>query len=144
VAKSYEEMLERADSVAEAKQIRQQKRGLWKDYGLSITLAFLFFASWLGQGITQWISFSNEQAAHGEPSRIADFFADFWRATLENWQSEFLQLLSFVVLTGFLIHRGSSESKDGDAEIQASLDRIERRLERLDGTGQRKPVGSVQ
>lgn len=134
MAKTYEEMIEHADTLDEAKQIHSKKRGLWKDYGLSITLAILFLASWLGQGITQWISFSNEQATHGEAARIGDFFADFWRATLENWQSEFLQLLTFVVLTAYLIHRGSGESKDGDAEIKASLERIERRLERLENT----------
>jgi hypothetical protein len=133
MAKSYEEMIDKADNLDAAKETERKKRGLWKDYGLSITLATLFLASWIGQGITQWMSFSDEQAAHGEPVRVGAFFADFWRATLENWQSEFLQLLTFVVLTAYLIHRGSGESKDGDAEIRASLDRIERRLERLEG-----------
>jgi hypothetical protein len=36
----------------------------------------------------------------------------------ENWQSEFLQLLTFVVLTTFLIHRNSHESRDSDDEMQ--------------------------
>jgi hypothetical protein len=36
---------------------------------------------------------------------------EFGSATMENWQSEFLQLLAMVVLTSFLIHRGSAESK---------------------------------
>lgn len=51
---------------------------------------------------------------------------------MENWQSEFLQLLTFVVLTSFLIHRGSHESRDTDDEMKAQLDRMEARLERID------------
>jgi hypothetical protein len=37
-----------------------------------------------------------------------------------------------VVLTSFLIHRGSPESKDGDDRMQEQLDRIEKRLERIE------------
>ena len=49
---------------------------------------------------------------------------------MENWQSEFLQLLTFVVLTTFLIHRGSHESRDSNEGL---LLRIEDRLARIEG-----------
>ena len=59
---------------------------------------------------------------------------------MENWQSEFLQLLTFVVLTSFLVHKGSHESKDGDEEIRATLERIERKLEAAQqNSGSRTP-----
>ena len=51
-------------------------------------------------------------------------------------QSEFLQLLTFVVLTTFLIHRNSHESRDSDDEMQRSLNRIEKRLKALEEAGQ--------
>jgi hypothetical protein len=54
-------------------------------------------------------------------------------STLENWQSEFLLLFSFVVLSALFIHRGSAESKDSDEQMQKSLDRIEKRLKALEG-----------
>jgi hypothetical protein len=31
--------------------------------------------------------------------------AEFWQATLENWQSEFLQLASFVILSAYLVYK---------------------------------------
>jgi hypothetical protein len=68
-----------------------------------------------------------------------------WRwgqATFENWQSEFLQLLAFVVLTSFLIHRGSHESKDGDDELRATLDRVEARLARIELLAVARGAGS--
>jgi hypothetical protein len=41
--------------------------------------------------------------------------ARFWFESTQNWQSEFLALLGMVVLSIFLRHRGSPESKPVDA-----------------------------
>jgi hypothetical protein len=90
-------------------------RHLWKNYSLSIVLAMLFLVSWAIQTWTGWINFSAEQQAHGEAAAVFGDGGYVWHwaeATFENWQSEFLQLLTFVVLTVNLRHRGSHESKD--------------------------------
>ena len=63
--------------------------------------------------------------------QFQEFIPEFWSRTLENWQSEFLQLLTFVVLTTYLYHKGSHESKDSDEEMQAALARIEQKLKSL-------------
>ena len=47
---------------------------------------------------------------------------------MSAWQSEFLQLFSFVVMAALVIHKGSAESKDGEEKIEASLRRIEEKL----------------
>ena len=101
---------------------------MWREFGLSLALTGLFFATWLGQGIAEWQVFTDEQRAHGEPVAAGDFFATFAQSTLENWQSEFLQLFAFVVLAALYIHRGSAESKDGTEQMEASLRRIEEQL----------------
>ena len=109
---------------------------LLRDYSLSIVLAVLFLFSWLLQTTTGWVEFAADQRAHGE---VAQLFGDsgyFWswmQSTFENWQSEFLQLFTMVVLVAFLIHRGSQESKDSDAELRAMLEEIEERLYRIEG-----------
>ncbi len=46
-----------------------------------------------------------------ESPDIPGRFSDFVEATFENWESEFLQMGMYVVLTAFLYQRGSSESK---------------------------------
>ena len=74
---------------------------------------------------------TNEALQHGQEFMWSEFWPRFGQATFENWQSEFLQLFTFVVLTTFLIHRGSHESKDSDEEMQAALTRIEKRLDSL-------------
>jgi hypothetical protein len=70
--------------------------------------------------------------AHGEAVVVSDYLVQFGQSTLENWQSEFLQLFSFVVFSAVLIHKGSAESKDSDEEMQAALKRIEKRLDELE------------
>ena len=109
-------------------------RGLWHDYGLSITLATLFLAAWTLQTWTGWVEYASDQAAAG---RAAEAFGDdgyVWRwaqATFENWQSEFLQVFIFIVLTTFLVHRKSHESPDTDYEMEAALRRIEAKVDEL-------------
>ena len=107
---------------------RTSGRSVWREFGLSIGLMILFFSTWIGHGITQWQAFTDEQLAHGEQPAVGDFVSDFGRATLENWQSEFLQLFAFVTLAALYIHKGSAESKDGEERLEASLRRIEENL----------------
>ncbi len=108
---------------------------LFKNYGLSLILGVLFLTSWIGQGITQWMEYSQQQSDHLLEANFSDFLPFFLSSTLENWQSEFLQLLTFVVLTSFLIHKGSHESKDSDEEMKALLEKIDRKLTTKSGKG---------
>lgn len=114
--------------------IRRERRvrKIWTNFGLSLAFCAFFLVSWIAQGLAEWGSFSAEQRAHGEPVAVSDFVVAFGQSTLENWQSEFLQLFSFVVLAAVLIHKGSAESKDGDEQMQATLNRIERRLDEIE------------
>jgi hypothetical protein len=112
---------------------------IWHDYGLSITLAAMFLVAWALQTWTGWMQFAAEQEAHGS---IANAFGNdgyVWswaQATFENWQSEFLQVFTFIVLTTFLVHRHSHESPDSDHETEAALRRIEAKIDELE---QREP-----
>ena len=119
---------------------------LWRDYNLSIVLFAMFLASWVLQGVTQWFEMANEAQAHGQAASMAEFLPAFLSATFENWQSEFLQLFTMVVLTAYLIHKGSHESKDTDDKVNEALARIERRLERIEHgvDGGPLPTGSSQ
>ena len=102
---------------------------LWESFGLSIAFLALFLVSWIGQAFAEWGVFAQEQQVHGQQAHIGDFLVAFGQSTFENWQSEFLQLFSFVVFSAILIHRGSAESKDGTDRIEESVKRIERRLD---------------
>jgi hypothetical protein len=113
---------------------RRAGRSVWKDFGLGIALMVLFFATWIAHGITEWQTYTDEQRAHGESTTAGDFVAQFSQSTLENWQSEFLQLFAFVSLAALYVHKGSAESKDSDEKVEASLRRIEQHLGTLPGS----------
>lgn len=85
--------------------------------GLSIVLFLLFFFSLAGQSITGWHEYNEDQQEHRQPTiGYSEYLATghFIEATFENWESEFLQMAAYVVLTIFLFQKGSSESKNPD------------------------------
>jgi hypothetical protein len=113
--------------------IRNEKRRTgaqktWKNFGLSLAFCVLFLISWAAHAAAEWQVFTDEQREHNQPVAVGDFTAEFAQSTLENWQSEFLQLFSFVVMSAVLVHKGSAESKDSDDRMQEALRRIERKL----------------
>ena len=115
-------------------------RRAWRDYGLSMTLVVLFLGAWTLQTWTGWLEFAAQQRAAGAvPAAFGDdgYVWSWAQATFENWQSEFLQVFIFVVLTTFLVHRKSHESPDSDYETEASLRRIEAKLDALEARVER-------
>jgi len=92
-------------------------RTLLRDNGLSIVLVTLFAVFFVGQVITGRIEHNKQQAREGLPKVSYSEnlqSGDFLEATMENWESEFLQMACYVLLTAFLYQRGSAESKDPD------------------------------
>ncbi|NJD29282.1 MAG: hypothetical protein FIA92_13425 [Chloroflexi bacterium] len=105
------------------------------DYSLSLVLAGLFIVSWLIQSTAGWVEFAAEQEQHGQIASLFGPSGYIWtwlEATFENWQSEFLQLFTMVVLTTFLIHRHSHESRDNQDQMQEQIEQI---LAELKGKG---------
>jgi hypothetical protein len=89
-------------------------RRLFRENGLSIVLVSAFLAFWIGQSVAGHREYNAEQRQHGEPeSEYGEYLrsAHFWEASTENWESEFLQIFSYVFLTAFLFQKGSAESK---------------------------------
>lgn len=88
-----------------------------RDNGLTIALAAMFVFSLLGMMLSGHSAYNSELQDHG--AAVLGFFAylatgDFLSALFENWESEFLQMAAYVMLTAMLFQRGSSESRDPD------------------------------
>jgi membrane protein implicated in regulation of membrane protease activity len=85
--------------------------------GLSIALLALFCLSLAGMLVSGTHAFNEEAAAHNAaPLSLAEFALSgrFISALFENWESEFLQMATYVVLTAYLFQKGSAESRDPD------------------------------
>ena len=113
-----------------------------REYSLSLVLAALFLVAWLLQTASGWQAFASEQHAHGQAASAfgPDGYLWTWmEATFENWQSEFLQLFTFVVLTVVLIHRESHESRDSQDRMQEQVEEILERLRAMEGKAKESP-----
>jgi hypothetical protein len=90
----------------------------FRNNGLLIVNAALFAVFFAGMVVTGAHAYSAEQVEHGSAAvSLISYLrtGDFVEATFENWESEFLQMGMYVVLTVFLFKRGSSESKPLDS-----------------------------
>jgi hypothetical protein len=69
-------------------------------------------------------AFVKEQEAHNQPVIVKEYLTEITRDTLENWQSEFLQLIWQVAGLAYLFYIGSPQSKEGDDRKEEKLDKI--------------------
>jgi hypothetical protein len=101
-----------------------------RDNGLLLACLALFAVFFVGMVVSGTAAYNQEQQEHGSHEQISVTkyltTGDFVEATFENWESEFLQMGMYVVLTAFLYQRGSSESKPLDE--QAPQDQDPRRV----------------
>lgn len=101
-------------------------RRVFRNNGLSIVLFSLFFITFaVGQTVTGHLQHNEDQQEHGRPTlSYLEYLGSnhFLEATMENWESEFLQMFAFVILTAFLYQKGSAESKDPDKEESVDKD----------------------
>jgi hypothetical protein len=95
---------------------------------LWVTLA-LFVVSLTGHWVAGWFEYKQKQLDHQRPVETKGYVIEMTRGTLENWQSEFLQLIWQVAGLSILWHVGSPQSKEGDDRKEAKLDAILRKLD---------------
>ena len=101
-------------------------RRFFRNNGLTLVLFFLFFFSFIfGQSAAGHREYNEDQREHGQPTvTYLQYLATshFLEATMENWESEFLQMFAFIVLTSFLYQKGSAESKDPEGKNEVDRD----------------------
>ena len=106
------------------KEPPMRKPPWYKAYSFGLITGALFLLSWTGQFIFQVVTVSNEAQEHGQSFSWSEFFPQFFASTLENWQSEFLQLLWQAAGLAFLYFWGSSQSKESDDRMERKLDAL--------------------
>jgi hypothetical protein len=96
-----------------------------RENSLTIVLVVATVATLLGMSLTGLSVHNSDLIQHGQPAISFTAYltsGDFLSALFENWESEFLQMSAYVVLTAFLFQRGSAESKDPDSPSEQDED----------------------
>jgi hypothetical protein len=92
-------------------------RRFLKENSLSLVFLVMFLGALVGQAFAGWQQLNDQQLAEGfDTVGFADYLtsATFAVAVMENWQSEYLQFLVYVLATVWLLQKGSPESKQLD------------------------------
>jgi hypothetical protein len=86
-----------------------------RNNGLSLFFGLSFLLALLGQGLTGHALFNEEQVSAGlEEISLGQYLtsSNFAVDVSENWQSEYLQFLLYIIATIWLVQKGSPESKE--------------------------------
>jgi hypothetical protein len=95
-------------------------RRFFRDNGLALFFLAIFLLSVLGQAIAGHNLYNEQELEHAkllhQQPELISFgryltSSSFAQAITENWQSEYLQFMLFIVATIWLVQRGSTESK---------------------------------
>lgn len=100
-------------------------RGFFRNNSLTIVLMILFAGSVVGMALTGLTAFNEERAQDGHVAlTLAQYLVSgqFMSALYENWESEFLQMGTYVVLTAYLYQKGSPESRDLEGKVEQDRD----------------------
>ena len=96
---------------------RATAAGFFKRNGLTLVFAALTALALAGHGLAGWRHDADERAQRGQAAQTLPEYlgsGDFLSSLFENWESEFLQMGAFVLLTVWLRQRGASESRPLD------------------------------
>jgi hypothetical protein len=92
-----------------------------RNHGLALFFLALFLAALVGQAIAGHADYNNSEIEHAQLLNQQPETLSFWRyvvsssfgqAVMENWQSEYLQFTLFILVTVWLVQKGSPESKE--------------------------------
>jgi hypothetical protein len=94
---------------------KSRQFGRWlHDRALTLVLLVMFAASLGGQFAAGLREYNQGQQAHHGPAISAWSYLEtghWWESVFENWESEFLQMAVFILLTTVLVQKGSPESR---------------------------------
>ncbi|HET7477471.1 MAG TPA: DUF6766 family protein [Dermatophilaceae bacterium] len=97
-------------------------------HGLSLVFGGLMLLALVGQALTGQAAYNDDALSAGlQPISLVTYLgsASFAADVAENWQSEYLQFLLYIVLTVWLVERGSPESKDlGKVGLESDEDQL--------------------
>ena len=95
--------------------VKEPSYGFIRNNALSLAFGALFLITLVGQAISGVADFNAQQVTDGLPQvGFLDYVtsSSFAVDVMENWQSEYLQFLLYILATVWLVQKGSSESKD--------------------------------
>lgn len=104
----------------------------FKRHGFLWVMLPIFIVSISIHWVTAWYTFEEEQRQHNQPLNFNAYLNEATRQTFENIQSEALQLILQVALLASFWYVGSTQSKEGNARIEAKINWLMEQLNSIE------------
>lgn len=112
---------------------------VWHHRGLAYSLTIAGLVAWALMTWTGWMQFASNQHEHGSMAQLFGTSGYIWqwgRLTFSNWQSDILGNAATVILSAYLLYKGSGMSRGSDDEIEKGLQRIQQAVQSRQQSGQ--------
>jgi hypothetical protein len=100
----------------------RSRNGVLRKYGYFWVTVGLFALSLAGHWAFGWKAYVEEAGQLGQPVEKGHYAMQMVRDTLENWQSEFLQLIWLVAGLTFICFVGSAQLRAVEERLEAKMD----------------------
>lgn len=117
--------------MATLKQEYKEKDTFWRRWTAVFILVVFFLFSWGGQYAMQLEQAKNEAEQHGQSFTMSEFWPEFWQATFENWQSEWLQLITQAILIAALADYVFRKGNRDHYKTQFMIEEVKEELREL-------------
>jgi 5-methylthioribose kinase len=101
-----------------------EQKGVFRKYAYAWLTVGFFLVSFVLHWWFGWYAYQAEETQHGRSPETQGYLVEMLRDTMENWQSEFLQLLWQVVGLAYFLYVGSPASKENDDRLEAKVDAL--------------------
>ena len=108
----------------------RQKDTFWRRWTAVFILIVFFLFSWGGQFVTQMEQAKQQSEQHGQTFTMSEFWPEFWSATFENWQSEWLQLMVQAILIAALADYVFRKGNQDHYKTQLMIDELRKELKK--------------
>jgi hypothetical protein len=119
------------DTYDNLEQEYRKKNTFWKRWTAVFILFAFFFLSWGGQFVAQIEQVRQETEQHGQEFQMSEFWPEFWSATFENWQSEWLQLATQAILIAALADYLFRKGNQDHYKTQLMIDALRQDIAKL-------------
>lgn len=108
----------------------KRKDTFFKRWAAVIILFAFFFLSWGGQYVSQLEQVKQQSEQHGQQFQMSEFWPEFWSATFENWQSEWLQLATQAILIAALADYVFRKGNRDHYKTQLMIEELRKEIEK--------------
>lgn len=116
--------------MSNLKEEYERKNSFFRRWAAVFILLAFFIASWGGQLVTQLQAEKQRSEQHEQKFQMSEFWPEFWSATFENWQSEWLQLTAQAIMVAGFAEYIFRKGEEEHYKTQIMIDELKQEIQK--------------